>query len=217
VTARAASKDEAMRERRCIVTGEVRSEDRLVRFVVGPDGEIVPDIATELPGRGIWVTAERAILERAVAGKEFARAAKGAVKVAPDLALRVERLLAGRVRSDLGLARRAGLIACGFDNVMRVLKAKPPRILLEASDGAAEGRRKLAAAIATRGLRVETIDWLTQAELSLALGRENVIHAAVGPGPLAERLICDSARLKGFRPAAEGAAGSSPVRNEKDA
>jgi predicted RNA-binding protein YlxR (DUF448 family) len=218
VTARAAKKDEG-RERRCIATGEVRSEEKLVRFVVGPEGDIVPDIEAKLPGRGLWVTADSTILARAIARNDFAKAAKASVKAAPDLPARVEKRLAGRMQSDLGLARRAGLLVMGFDNVSRALDTKPPpRVLVEASEGAADGRRKLASAAAARDLRIETIDCLTRAELSLALGRENVIHAAVKPGPLAERLIFDSARLKGFRvrPAADETADLSPARNERN-
>jgi predicted RNA-binding protein YlxR (DUF448 family) len=217
VTAPAAKNDEG-RERRCIATGELRPVETLVRFVVGPEGDIVPDIEAKLPGRGLWVTADGAILARAIAKNDFAKAAKTSVKVAPDLSVRVEKRLVGRMQSDLGLARRAGQLVLGFDNVLRRLNDKvPPRLLVEARDGAPDGRKKLAGSAAARGLRVETIDWLTRAELSLALGRENVIHAAVNPGPLAERLICDSARLKGFRvrPADE-TAGSSPARNERD-
>jgi len=217
VTARAAKEGE--RERRCITTGEVRPVENLVRFVVGPEGNIVPDIEAKLPGRGLWVTADGAILARAVAKNDFPKAAKAPVKVALDLVARVEKRLVGRMLSDLGLARRAGQLVLGFDNVTRALDTKPPpRVLVEASEGAADGRKKLAGSAAARGLRVETIDCLTRAELSLALGRENVIHAAVKPGPLAERLILDSVRLRGFRvrPAADETAGSSPARNGRD-
>jgi len=207
------------RERRCIATGEVRPDNLLIRFVVGPDGDIVPDISGKLPGRGMWVTADRLVLKQAVAKNAFAKAAKASVAVPSDLAERVERLLASHMQSDLGLARRAGQLVLGFDNVLRALDGKvPPRLLIEAQDGAADGRRKLAGSAAARGLRVETVDCLTRAELSLALGRENVIHAAVKPGPLAERLIFDSARLLGFRAtaAADGTAGSSPARKERN-
>lgn len=218
MTARAAKKDEG-RERRCIATGEVRPVEQLVRFVVGPEGDIVPDVEATLPGRGLWVTADTAILARAIAKNDFSKAAKASVKAAPDLPARVEKRLVGRMQSDLGLARRAGLLALGFDNVLRALDDKvPARLLIEALEGAADGRKKLAGSAAARGLRVETIDCLTGAELSLALGRENVIHAAVKPGPLAERLILDSVRLRGFRvrPAADETAGSSPARNERN-
>ncbi|MBU6298337.1 MAG: RNA-binding protein [Alphaproteobacteria bacterium] len=206
-----------MRERRCIATGEVRPEEKLIRFVVGPEGDVVPDIAAKLPGRGLWVTADAAVLARAVAKNAFAKAAQASVRAAPGLVALVERLLVQHMQSDLGLARRAGLLVLGFDNVLRGLGEKvAPRALVEASEGAEDGRRKLASAAAARGLRIETIDCLSSTELSLALGRENVIHAAVKPGPLAERLIFDSARLVGFRMRPAGTSGSSPARNERD-
>jgi hypothetical protein len=190
--------DKAMTERRCIATGEVRPVESLVRFVVGPDAAIVPDIEGKLPGRGLWVTAERAALEKARTA--FAKAARQAVVVPPDLVLRVEALLAARLKASLGLAQRAGLLVQGFDNVLRSFETKnPPRLLVEASDGAADGRRKLQAAAGKLGLQTAILDCLSSAELSLALGRSNVIHAAVKPGLLAERLIVDSARLDGLR------------------
>jgi hypothetical protein len=184
------------RERRCIATGKVRPVEGLVRFVVGPDNTIVPDIEGKLPGRGLWVTA--GALEKARGA--FAKTARKPVIVPADLVQRVEALLVARLKASLGLARRAGLLVQGFDNVLRSLEAKiPPRLLVEASDGAAEGRRKLQAAVGKLGLHVASIDCLSGAELSLALGRSNVIHAAVKPSLLAERLIVDSARLDGLR------------------
>jgi predicted RNA-binding protein YlxR (DUF448 family) len=196
------------RERRCIVTGEVLPEIKLVRFVADPDGNIVPDIAASLPGRGIWVSAERASVTQAAAKNLFAKAAKAQVAATPDLAERVERLLVVRMQADLGLARRSGALVLGFDNVLRALGEKtPPALLVEASDGAADGRRKLQGSAYARGLKIETIECLTAEELSLALGRENVIHAALKPGRLAERLIFDAARLLGFR--------AAPPRNER--
>ncbi|MDE2183162.1 MAG: RNA-binding protein [Alphaproteobacteria bacterium] len=209
--------DGALRERRCIVTGATAPEDRLVRFVVGPDADIVPDLDAKLPGRGLWVAAERATLAKAVAKQAFAKAAKATVKVAEDLPDHVERLLVARMQSDLGLARRAGLAFLGFDNVLRAMDAKvPPRLLIEASDGAADGRRKLANAAFARGIEAPTIDGLTSDELGLALGRENVIHAAVKPGALADRLLLNATRLQGFRPRPAGPSGSNPVRNERE-
>jgi uncharacterized protein len=192
--------ESAMRERRCIATGAILPEEKLVRFVVGPEGEVVPDIDAKLPGRGLWLSADRAVIARAVAKNDFAKAAKASVKAAPDLAARVERLVVARLQSDLGLARRAGLLALGFDNVVRALDAKvPPRLVVEASDAAADGRRKLASAMASRGLKVETIDGLGREELSSALGADNAVHAAVKPGVLADRMILNAVRLRGFR------------------
>ncbi len=189
-----------MRERRCLVSGEVLAEGELVRFAADPDGNVVPDIAATLPGRGMWVRADKGSVTTAVTKNLFSKSAKASLKASADLAERVERLLVGRMQADLGLARRAGQAVFGFDNVLRSLDEKlPPALLIEASDGAADGRRKLAGSAYARGLKIETIVALTSAELSLALGRENVIHAALKPGRLAERLIFDASRLRGFR------------------
>jgi uncharacterized protein len=215
VTAQIArEEDETMRERRCIATGEVLPEAELIRFVADPDGNIVPDVTAELPGRGIWVSAKRDMLERAVARNLFSRAAKAQVTVGRDLAERVEARLVAHMSADLGLARRSGAMVLGFDNVVRALGEKaPPTVLVEASDGAADGRRKLLANAASHGLELAIVASLSSAELSLALGRENVIHAALKPGRLAERLIFQAGRLEGLRPAAPhiGQAGSTPA------
>jgi predicted RNA-binding protein YlxR (DUF448 family) len=200
-----------MRSRRCIVTGEVRDEAHLVRFVVSPDGEIVPDVAAKLPGRGIWVSANRAVLEQAVAKNHFSRAAKANVKAAAGLPDLVEKQIAQRMLNDLGLAKRSGVLILGFDNVSRALEEKnPPPVLIEASDGAKDGRRKLYAVAHARGLKPAVVDALSNAELSLALGRENVIHAALKAGALAERLIFEAGRLSGFR-SGKTDAGSTPA------
>lgn len=191
------------RERRCIVSGEVLSDDKLIRFVVGPDGAITPDIAAKLPGRGIWVGASAQTLSSAMARSLFAKAAKTNVKVADDLVTRVEDLLVQRMQSDLGIARRSGQILLGFDAVLAALKSDtPPEVLIEARDGAMDGKRKLFGAAHARGLKIETIECLTSAELSVAVGRENVIHAALKSGRLKERLSMDAERLSGFRSAA---------------
>jgi uncharacterized protein len=192
--------DEAMRQRRCIVTGEIMPDNRLVRFVLAPDGEVVPDVAAKLPGRGIWVSATRAAVSEAVEKKLFARAAKAPAHASAGLADRTEKALLTRMLGDLGLARRSGALVLGFDNVLRALESpKPPKLLIDAADGAADGKRKLYNAAHARGMKPELVTCLTSAELGLALGRENVIHAAVQPGGLAERLMFDAERLQGFR------------------
>lgn len=198
------------RERRCIVTGEVLPDSRLVRFVVDPHGSLVPDLAAKLPGRGLWVSAERAILERALAKGHFSRAAKAPVAVPLDLSARVESLLAARLSGELGLARRAGQLILGFDSVARALEKPPfPAVLIEASDGAADGRRKLLAKF--KGAPPAIVDCLTSVELSLALGRENVIHAALKSGRFAERITADAGRLRGFRPSSGPGVASETV------
>ena len=188
------------RERRDIVSGEVLPENRLIRFVADPDGNVVPDAAAKLPGRGLWVEASKAAIDKAVEKKLFARAAKAQVTATADLSARAERALLARMIGDLGLARRSGALFLGFDNVLReLLGPKPPKALIEAIDGAADGKRKLYAAAHRLELECVVIECLTSAELGLALGRENVIHAAVQPGGLADRLIFDAERLSGFR------------------
>jgi predicted RNA-binding protein YlxR (DUF448 family) len=175
-------------------------ENRLLRFVAGPDGHVVPDAAAKLPGRGLWVASTSAAIKTAVEKKLFSRAAKAQVVADADLAQRAEKALVTRMLGDLGIARRAGSLVLGFDNVLRQLDGpKPPRLLIEAFDGAPDGKRKLYAAAHRLELNCVVIETLTSAELGLALGRENVIHAAVQPGGLADRLMFDAERLSGFR------------------
>jgi predicted RNA-binding protein YlxR (DUF448 family)/ribosomal protein L30E len=189
-----------MRERRDIVSGEVMPDNRLIRFVADPDGHVVPDAAAKLPGRGLWVEASRAAVNKAVEKKLFSRAAKAQVTADADLSARAEKALVARMLGDLGIARRSGSLVLGFDNVLRALQGpKPPKVLIEAFDGAADGKRKLYAAAHRMELNCVVLESLTSAELGLALGRENVIHAAVQPGGLAERLTFDAERLSGFR------------------
>ncbi|MGH6828857.1 MAG: RNA-binding protein [Rhizomicrobium sp.] len=186
------------RERRCIVSGDILPDGKLVRFVLAPDGEVIPDVSAKLPGRGYWVTASRGAVEAAVKGNCFSRAAKAHASVRPDLADRTEKALVAQMQGDLGLARRAGQLLLGFEKIVRGLTPRnPPALLLEARDGSPGGRRKLENAI--KGKTLGLLDCLTGAELALALGRENVIHAAVRVGGLAQRLQNDAARLEGFR------------------
>lgn len=190
----------ALRERRCIASGEVLPEDELVRFVVSPDGEVIPDLDAKLPGRGIWLGADRKAFAKALAKNDFLKAAKAKVTVNPDLAAHVERLLVAKMQADIGMARRAGLLDSGFDQVIRALDKKiPPAVFLVASDAAEDGRRKIAAALRAHEHEAETIDILGREELSLALGRENVVHAALRPSALADRLIFNAKRLAGLR------------------
>ena len=188
------------RERRDIVSGKVMPDGRLIRFVASPDGLVVPDVAAKLPGRGLWVEASRDAVNKAVEKKLFARAAKASVTADADLSARAEKALVTRMLGDLGIARRSGALVLGFDNVLRALEGpKPPKVLIEAFDGARDGKRKLYAAAHRMELDCVVIESLTSAELGLALGRENVIHAAIQPGGFAERLTFDAERLSGFR------------------
>jgi uncharacterized protein len=197
----AVSTTDGSRERRCIVSGEILPEGRLVRFVAGPDGQVVPDIEAKLPGRGMWVSASRKSVEHAAAKGLFARAAGGPVKADAGLAARTEARLVERLLDHLGLGRRAGELILGFDQVERALRGPgAPAVIVEASDAAADGGRKLQAAARASGIAPFVIGALSSAELSLALGRSNVVHAALKSGRIAERLVFDAGRLNGFRP-----------------
>jgi predicted RNA-binding protein YlxR (DUF448 family)/ribosomal protein L30E len=181
--------------RRCIVTREVLPKESLIRFVVGPAGDAVPDIAGKLPGRGLWVKAERSVLASAVAKNLFAKAARRSVDVPADLIDRMVALMSQRCLDLVGLARRAGQVICGFEKVRDALRNGRVGIVLAAADGAADGRGKLKALAG----ELPILALFTGAELSAALGRENVVHAALVPGRLAERLNIESARLAGLR------------------
>jgi predicted RNA-binding protein YlxR (DUF448 family) len=196
-----ASAMDGSRTRRCIVSGEILPEGRLVRFAVAPDGQIVPDIEAKLPGRGLWVRAERKSVEQAVSKGLFARAAGEPVKADSGLASRTEARLVERMLDHLGLGRRAGALILGFDQVERALRGPAaPAVIIEAADAAPDGQRKLQAAARSAGVVPFVIGALSSAELSLALGRSNVVHAALKSGRIAERLVFDAGRLNGFRP-----------------
>ena len=175
-------------------------EARLVRFVAGPEGGVVPDVARKLPGRGMWVAADRESVTTAARKGLFARAAKAQLRAAPELADQVEQLLRSRVLAGLGLAKRGGDLTLGFEKVFAAIGAGKAAWLVEAADGAADGRGKL-----TRLARHQTpppgvLGLFTSAELSLALGAENVIHTAFLAGRAAERWAEDVRRLAGFSP-----------------
>ena len=181
-------------ERKCIVTGEVQPKHGLVRFVVGPGEVIFPDLMEKLPGRGIWVSADREALEKAVAKKMFSRAAKTQVVVPDDLVAQVEAGLVGRVTSLLAMARKSGEAVAGFEKVKDWLGKDYADVLIQASDGSGRGKSKLSTPYGGT-----FIGWLTADELGLAFGRETVIHAALGTGGLSKRVVEEAARLKGLR------------------
>ena len=187
--------------RRCLVTGESRDRGSLLRFVVDPERHVVPDVDGRLPGRGLWLTPTRDIVKTAVAKRLFARAAKQDVVTEPDLDDRVETLLVRRSIECLGLARRAGQAVAGFTQVDKAVRDGGVAVLVEASDGSADGRGKL-----TRlapGLPVA--DRLTSAELGQAFARDHVVHAALRKGRLAKSFMAEQARLAGFRDGAKDA------------
>jgi len=181
-------------ERKCIATGEVRPTSGLIRFVVGPEDQIVPDVAGKLPGRGIWVSADRAALEKAAGKGLFARAAKQAVTVPEGLAEQVEMMLARRVVDLISLARKGGSAVAGYEKVKNWVSIEDTVALIQASDGSERGKSKLSTPHGGR-----FIGWLTSDELGQAFGRQTVIHAALRAGGLAKRVVEEAQRLKGLR------------------
>jgi uncharacterized protein len=196
----AATLAEAARERRDIVSGQVMDEAGLVRFVAGPGDVVVPDVARKLPGRGLWVAADRASVTAAAKKGLFSRAAKAKLSVAGDLADQVESLLTRRVLDGLGLAKRAGDLISGFDKVAAALAAGRVAWLVEAADGATDGRRKILSLARKSPRTPKLIGVYTVEQLGLALGGENVIHTAFLAGRSADRWTSDVLRLSGFRP-----------------
>lgn len=203
-------------ERRCIATGAVRPKAELIRFVVGPDGEVVPDLAERLPGRGLWVSAEREALRRAQAKGLFAKAARQSVRAPDDLVDRVEALLHRSCIDLIGMARRAGQAVAGYEKVHAWLAEGRAAVLLAASDGAADGRAKLAA-LAAAVRPVPLVEIFSADTLGMAFARDRMVHAAIARGGLAERLVAEAARLNGIRGRADGPAGRGVVDEASNA
>jgi predicted RNA-binding protein YlxR (DUF448 family) len=176
--------------RRCIVTRERQQRARMVRFVVAPDRRLVPDLAERLPGRGLWLSARRDVIETACARGTFAKAARGPVTVPPDLPFIVQAGLTRRIGELLGLARRGGQAVCGFAKVREWLEAGKAGLLVEARDGSTAERERLIGAH-----RVAVIAPIAGSEIGRIFGREHVAHAAVAPGRLAGLLTVEAERL----------------------
>lgn len=201
--------------RRCVASGRVREKDRMVRFVISPEGAVVPDVEETLPGRGLWLTADPAMVEKALSKGLFSKAARRAVKADPGLLATVRQLVRRRALELVGLARKGGGAIAGFEKVQASLRsgqmgrpgagAKPVGIWLEARDGSADGRAKLRPLALAR--QVPLVDRFDRAELGPALGREDAVHAVLAAGPLAQRLLREvdrMAALEGMGPVAQG-------------
>ena len=185
-------------ERTCIATRETLPRAALLRFVLAPDGTVVFDLKGDLPGRGAWVKPERTALEEAIRKRAFSRAFKAQARVPEDLPGRVIAQLKEAAIATLSLARKAGAAVAGFDKVREALRGDDVAVLIEAIDGAEDGRRKvlaLAVAVKPEAWLVETLD---SRELGLAFGRERVIHAAMKPGGLARKFLDLARKLAGL-------------------
>jgi predicted RNA-binding protein YlxR (DUF448 family) len=206
-------------ERTCALSRKLKPVSELIRFVVGPAGEAVPDIKRKLPGRGIWIDATRPAVEEAVKRNVFARGFKREVKASRDLAAQTERLLEAAAVDALAIAGKAGLVTSGFAKVEAALAHDGVRGLIHASDAAADGKRKLDGALHRNRdeKRQETrqeiaiIDIFSGSQLDLALNRPNVVHAALLAGPGSDTFLARVARLARFR------TGNSPDAVSADA
>ncbi|HEU0117414.1 MAG TPA: DUF448 domain-containing protein [Alphaproteobacteria bacterium] len=181
---------QASAERRCLVTGEVLPKADLIRFVVSPDNTIVPDLAQDLPGRGLWVSASNDAITKAAKGNLFSKAAKASVKVDADLVAQVAQLMHKRCLTFLGLARRSGIAVLGQAQVEGELKAGKLGMLLIADDAGSD----MGAFKAARGLAMS--HRFSRNELGAALGHDQLVYVALKPHALTEKLQAELARLE---------------------
>ncbi len=195
-------------ERKCIATGEIAPKRGFLRFVVAPDGQVAFDLLEKLPGRGMWVSADKVALELAAKKNLFSRAAKQPVQVPEDLVARVDAMLVRRVVDLIALSRKGGHAVAGFEKVKSWLANESVGVLLQASDGSERGKTKL---WTPEGARYFGI--LTSQELGLAFGRQSVIHGALATGGLSPRVIEGALRLQGLRAADGGQTTEKDRRN----
>lgn len=189
--------------RTCAVLRERRLPSELIRFVAGPDGTIVPDLACRLPGRGVWVTCDRKTVAAAVKTRAFARSLKREIKVAADLPDLVERLILQRTGGAFGIAKKAGLVLAGFTKVDTAIAGGTAVALVHGCDASVDGAdrldRRFNAMCRDSGLVPRIVRALTIEQISLALGRANVVHAALTRGGAAELFLDEAGRLGRFR------------------
>jgi uncharacterized protein len=215
--------DRSATVRMCAVTRQVRPIGELIRFVVAPSGEVVPDLKRKLPGRGLWVSASRQAVAEAVRRHQFSKGFKREVRVAPTLATDTEALLARSAIDALAMAAKAGQAISGFGKVEDALTSRQPqsqvRALIHASDGAVDGIRKLDALVRQKaGINDESnpipvVTALTSEQLDLALGRSNVVHAALLAGPASQTFLSRSQMLVRYRMADDDKTAGHATRN----
>ena len=185
-------KDRSDTRRKCIASGEVCPTSEMIRFVVGPEAKIYPDLGQKLPGRGIWVKAERTSIGKAVSKGLFSRGAKMKVSADAGLADQVESLVHQRLLQAVSMARKTGRAICGLEKVKAALVSGEADVLLQASDGSERGK----SALRPPNGEESRIEALTGDELGLAFGRDNVIHAAILSGGFTDRVLFEAGRLK---------------------
>ena len=184
--------------RRCAVTRERDYRAKMIRFVVAPDRSVVPDLAAKLPGRGIWLSARRDVLDTARTRGAFARAARGQVTVPPDLVEMVHGGLIRRVTEMLGLARRAGQAVSGFEKAREWLVAGRAGLVVQAADGSRDERARFLSGNGARAKATPVAAPLTGEALGAVFSRDHVVHVAISHGRLAEALAIECNRLSGI-------------------
>lgn len=193
--------DPHIAERKCIATGEVQPKFGMIRFAIGPDGQLFPDVMEKLPGRGIWVSADRGALAQAAQKNLFSRSAKTPVTGVDEAVAMVEPLLARRVIDLISLARRSGSAVAGYEKVKDWLMKDVAEVLIQSSDGSERGKSKLSTPHFG-----SFIGWLTSEELGAAFGRQTVIHCALASGGLCASIVSEANRLRGLRGFEDGKA-----------
>jgi predicted RNA-binding protein YlxR (DUF448 family) len=214
-------KDDGVNDRMCIVTRESGDADSLIRFVAGPDGSIVADLKRQLPGRGCWVKAERALVDKAVARKLFARALKVDVKADPGLGGEVDRLLVLQLAGMMNLARKAGQFITGASKVDQAVRSLEALAVFHATDAAADGVRKIdQARKATSFVRsdeqeIPSFRFFSEAEMEGLLGQNAFIHAAALAGQAGEGVVKRAIMLEIYRGESRvGAIGGAGLPNQ---
>lgn len=192
-----------MNDRTCIVTRKAGSADELIRFVAAPDGTVTPDLKRALPGRGCWVTARRDIVEEAMRKNLFARSLKEGVTVPDGLAALIDMVMVKYLQGALGLSRKAGQLLTGAAKVEGAIRSGEAILVLHAADAAQDGVRKMdqarKAVAMAGGPDIPALKLLASAEMDLALGGGNVIHAAALRGPAGEGLAKKAMALARYR------------------
>jgi len=196
-------------ERRCIVNREATERDELLRFVLGPgdinNGDnssntiVVPDLKEKLPGRGVWVTCSKSCVEEAVTKNLFARAFKTKCEVPDDLPKTIDTLLEKRCLNALSLAKKAGQVITGFEKVSSAMSKKPLDVLIEAQDGAKDGQNKLEKKFKAIFADGKIIKLFTSAQMDMAFGGTNVIHAAITHGNMTQNVQAAADKLAKYR------------------
>jgi predicted RNA-binding protein YlxR (DUF448 family) len=193
-------------ERLCAVTRQSLDPSKLIRFVLSPEGTVVPDLERRLPGRGVWIGCDRTLVEKAVKANTFTKSFKAPARAPADLAERLDALMVKRLAGTLSLANKAGSAVCGFEKVSAALDKGPVAVVLHGAEASLDGRskidRKFKAIQGSRGVSAPIVDVLTIDQMSLAIGRGSVVHAALTPGGLSDRFLEEAERLTRYRSSA---------------